>query len=111
LAVTSAVSTNFVQRDRLRKAAGAWFAASGDATLKEGDLPPQDAWEKRVAAWSGRIGNVDSLARHPDLMERCVYLGTTHGLDAALFEQHAPPPPPPPDPPADEEEVEATPDA
>lgn len=88
LAVASTVSKNFVERDRLAEASGAWFASSGDLAISEGRLPPAEVWEEKVAHWAGRIGSVQALASHGDWMVFCSDLGRQYGLDTRFFAAH-----------------------
>ena len=89
LAIASGLSNNLVYRNSYSHNAGNWFAASGDVALQEGELPAKDAWEKKVANWSGQITSVDSLAGHKDWMTYCVHIGSEHGLDTSLFATYA----------------------
>ena len=89
LAIASGLSNNLVYRNSYSRNAGNWFATSGDVAQQEGGLPAKDAWERKVADWSGQISSVDGLAGHKDWMTYCVHIGSEHGLDTSLFATYA----------------------
>ena len=89
LAIASGLTNNLVYRNSYSQQAGTWFATSGDVALQDGGLPAKDAWEKKVANWSGQITSVDGLAGHKDWMSYCAHIGGEHGLDTSLFATYA----------------------
>lgn len=85
LAVASTRSNNLVHRNGMMNGSAAWFAASGDLAIEEGNLPEADLWEEKVSNWAQRIGSVDAMAQFGDWMAYCADIGQQRGLDSVYF--------------------------